>query len=54
MLPGSLHFSAALDEDNCCIEEEEVLDVDDWYDATEDKFETGSFMMQKTGLVDHN
>ena len=35
------------------VDEEEVLDVDDWHDATKDEFEAGSVMTQKTGLIDY-
>ena len=36
-------------EDNNCVAEEQIIDIDDWYDTTEDEFQAGSFMTLKIG-----
>ena len=40
------------DEDKYCVAEEQIIDLDDWFDATVDKFKAGSFMTLKTGSDD--
>jgi hypothetical protein len=49
---GGAGIPTVHNEDNCVGEEEEVIDVDVWHDAIEDKIKAGPIMSQKTSLGD--